>query len=293
MAVTRVGILSPGDMGASVGASLLAHGLRVLCCLDGRSERTRMLAQTAGLEERGTLTELVTECQVILSIMVPAAAEHAAALVASAIATTKSKVVFADCNAVAPATTMQINAIITEAGGRFVDGGIIGGPPSPSTTPRFYVSGRYAPTLAELDGKGIEVPVIGSEPGKASALKMCYASLTKGSSALHTAALVAAEQMDIYDNLLAELNHSQSTMLQRMDGVRSLSAKAFRWVGEMEEIAATFKAAGVSELLHKGAAETFALVADSELGHERPETIDSSRSLHDTVKAFARKSKPQ
>ncbi len=289
MSVKSVGILSPGDMGGKVGAALAQSGFHILTCLHGRSERTKKLAAEAGFQDTDSLKELVTLCDLLLSILVPDAAPDVADAVADAIKITGKELVFADCNAISPNTVMEMHNVITNAGGKFIDVGIIGAPPSviDGNTPRFYASGEHAHILGELDGKGITVPIIGGGPGKASGLKMCYASLTKGTAALHTAALVVAERMEMYKELIRELEFSQSGMLRKMESVNGLSAKAFRWVGEMEEIANTFEAVGVTPMLHKGAADVFRMIADSHIGEERPETIDKSRTLNDTVRIFA------
>ena len=139
----------------------------------------------------------------------------------------------------------------------------------------------------QLDGHGILVRPLGGEVGRASGIKMCYASVTKGTSALHAAALTAAEVMGLGEELLAEFAESQGQRLKAMGGVNSLSAKAFRWIGEMQEIAATYERAGVSPGFHEGAEHIFRLIAESPIGHERPETVDRDRTLEETVAIFA------
>jgi 3-hydroxyisobutyrate dehydrogenase-like beta-hydroxyacid dehydrogenase len=177
--------------------------------------------------------------------------------------------------------------VISAAGGRFIDAGIIGSPPGRSAAPRFYVSGPHETVMAELDGRGISVRLMGGEVGRASGIKMCYAALTKGTNALYAATLTAAESLGLYDDLQKELEASQQGMLKGMQGIVGLPGKAFRWVGEMEEIAATFASAGVTPKIHEGAADVFRMVADSALGNERPETVDRGRTVRDTVRAFA------
>ena len=288
MTVRTVGILSPGDMGSNVGRALRENGFEVVTSLEGRSERTRTLAAEAGLADAGSLRALVERADLILSIMVPSEAEGLAGEVAGVIRQTGKPVAFADCNAISPETVKGIGRTIEAAGGRFIDAGIIGGPPrNGSTPPRFYASGPHEAVLGELDGRGISVPLLGGEVGRASAVKMCYAAITKGTQALYAATLLAAESLGAYDDLMAEIASSQPETLKRMNSVTGISSKAFRWVGEMEEIAATFADAGSTPLIHQGAAEIFQLIADSPIGDERPETVDRSRSLHDTVKLFA------
>jgi len=286
MPVKTVAILSPGDMGSGVGAALHASGLEVITSLDGRSERTKSLAAQAGLIDVGSLNDVMDRADLVLSILVPSEAESLAARAAEAIRTVGKPVAFADCNAVSPDTAKRMAAVIDAADGRFIDAGIIGSPPRGGKPPRFYASGPHEAVLGELDGRGITVPLMGGEVGRASAIKMCYASVTKGTQALYAAALVAAESLGTYDELIAEMESRQPEMLKRVQGVAALSAKAHRWIGEMEEIASTFAAAGVTPKLHEGSADIFQVIADSPIGDERPETIDRSRSLHETVKLF-------
>ena len=194
---------------------------------------------------------------------------------------------FADCNPVAPATALQMAEIIDGAGGRYVDAGIIGSPPGRGEPPRFYASGPNEGILAQLDGRGIAVPTMGGANGRASAIKMCYASLSKGAMSLYTNALVAAWNLGIFDEFIAEMESSQQAVLSNMQGVNGLGAKAFRWVEEMEQISATFGAAGATPHMHKGAADTYKMIEQSPIGHERPETIDKSRPLRETVRLLA------
>lgn len=287
MQVRRIAILSPGEMGHSVGRCLLAGGFDVATCLTGRSERTRTLTAAAGIRDEPDLDVLVRDIDLILSILVPDQALALARLVAEVLNRTGSSPAYADCNAVSPDTAREIDRVISGAGGRFIDAGIIGGPPGADEKPRFYASGPYEAILTQLDGHGILVLPLGGEVGRASGIKMCYASVTKGTSALHAAALTAAEVMGLGEELLAEFADSQAPRLKAMGGVNSLSAKAFRWIGEMREIAATYEKAGVSPGFHVGAEHIFRLIAESPIGHERPETVDSNRTLEETVALFA------
>ena len=287
MQVLRIAILSPGEMGHSVGRCLLDGGFDVATCLTGRSERTRTLTEAAGIRDVPDLDELVRETDLILAILVPDQALALAGQVAEVIKRTGSSPAYADCNAISPDSAREIDRIVTAAGGRFIDAGIIGGPPGAGEKTRFYASGPHEALLTQLDGHGILVRPLGGEVGRASGIKMCYASVTKGTSALHAAALIAAETMDLSEDLLAEFAESQAQRLKAMGGVNSLSAKAFRWIGEMHEIAATYDQAGVTPHFHEGAAEIFRLMAESPIGHERPETVDRNRTLEETVAIFA------
>lgn len=289
MAVETVGIMSPGDMGSGVGGVLKQHGLTVLTALDGRSEDSRERAAEQGIEDTGSLDELVKACDLILSILVPSEAFSFSQDVAESIVRTGSDVAVADCNAVSPATCIRIDEIITAAGGKFIDAGIIGGSPRTGAVPRIYASGEHAPILGELDGKGIAVPVLNGPVGRASGLKMCYAAITKGTAALYASTLMTAKSLGLYEDLVREMQGSQAKTLAAMDGVKSVSARAFRWIGEMEEIAATFEDAGTTPKIHMGAAETFQQIADSSIGHERVGTVDRDRTLEQTIEQLLTK----
>ena len=287
MALGTVAILSPGSMGSAVGQALRESGYDVVTNLDGRSERTRALAEEAGFRAVSGIDSIVEEADLVMSILVPSEAISVAREAAAAMKRTGANPAYADCNAVSPDTARELGGIIEAAGGRFIDAGIIGGPPGSGSPPRFYASGPHEAVIGELDGKGIIVPLLGGDVGRASAIKMCYASLTKGVSALQTAALVAAYRLGLSSELEEEMSSSQANVLAQMQSVIGLPGKAFRWVGEMEEIAATFESVGVTGNFHHGAAEIFKMVADSPLGDERPETIDPNRTLQETVEVFA------
>ncbi len=287
MPVETVAVLSPGDMGSAVGAALKSNGLRVITALVGRSERTKELAESSGIEDVGTLGDVVREADLVLSILVPDQSEALAADVAAEISKAGKPVAFADCNAVSPETGKRMAAVIDSAGGRFIDAGIIGSPPRGGTPPRFYASGPHEAVLGELDGRGITVPLMGGEVGRASAIKMCFAAVSKGTLAMYAAALTAAQSLGTYEDFIAEMESSSAETLEAMRRVSTVSDRAFRWIGEMQEIADTFEAAGVTPKLHEGSRDIFQMITDSPIGHERPETVDRSRSLHDTVKLFA------
>ncbi len=273
-------------MGSGVGGILVRSGLRVITSLKGRSEASSTRAAEQGIVDVGSLDDVVASSDLMLSILVPSEALAFAASAAESIVRTNSHVAFADCNAVSPATGVKIGKIITAAGGMFIDAGIIGGSPRTGAIPRFYASGEHAGILAELDGKGISVPVMRGAVGRASGLKMLYAALTKGTAALHASTLMAAKSLGLFDDLIHELEQSQSGTLTAMGRVNSISAQAFRWIGEMEEIASTFEDAGVTPNIHAGAAETFQKISDSSIGRERVGTVDQDRTLEDTVAAM-------
>jgi 3-hydroxyisobutyrate dehydrogenase-like beta-hydroxyacid dehydrogenase len=267
-----VAIMSPGDMGHAVAAMLRGHGLRVITCLEGRSARTRALAGQAGIEAVPDDDALVREADLLLSILVPAQAERLAQRIAAALERTGEALVYVDCNAIAPQTARRIGALVEAAGARFVDAGIIGPPPKAGTRTPFYASGEHAKNFAVLRDFGLDVRPVGERPGDASAVKMCYAALTKGTTALMTELSVAAERLGVAAVLRQEFSESQQAALERMaKGVPAMIPKAHRWVGEMEEIARTFEDCGLTPKTYLGAAEIYDFVAHTSLGQVAPE----------------------
>src|SRR5690606_24859227 len=246
---------------------------RVISRLAGRSERTRALAERAGIEEVTDDDALVRKADIVLSILVPAEAVALAERIARAIGASGARPLYVDCNAIAPQTTRRIAEIVEGAGARFVDAGIIGPPPRPgASSTRFYASGPDAAAFAQLREFGLDVRVVGDQPGQASAVKMCYAALTKGTTALMTELSIAAERLGVGAALRAAFEHSQPAMLERMRrAVPEMVPKAHRWVGEMEEIAKTFDACGLTPRTYQGAAEIYALVAGTGIGRISPE----------------------
>ncbi len=288
MSLPTLAILMPGDMGHAVGRTLREHGHRVLTCLEGRSARTHALAEAAGLEDAGDLRKLVTEADMILSILPPASALPQAQDVAKAMGEAGTSPVYVDCNAISPTLTREVGSVIAISGAAYIDCGIIGLAPGKGTGTRFYVSGADTAPMEALNGKGIEVLALEGGIGAASGLKMCYSGLTKGKWTLQTAVLLAAQQLGLGDALVSEFEFSQQEELSAMrQRVSRLPADSQRWIGEMEEIAATFADVGVPSDFHKGAAEIFRLLAKTPFAGETRETIDTSRTMEESIAVYA------
>ena len=281
--VKTVGVLSPGDMGHSVGAFLCSNGLRVITCLQGRSERTRKLAAEAGIVDVPSYEDLVREADLILAILVPAQAPNVAQRVAQALSATGAEVVYADCNAIAPQTAIAIGETIVAAGGQFIDASIIGGPPRGDSHPRVYCCGPDTSAFEALQGYGLNVTVLGEEIGLASAIKMCYAAWTKGSTALCTELLIAAKAMGVFDALEREFASSQSVMLMRMQRLPAMPIKSRRFVGEMVEIAKSFGDVGLTPKILEGAADLYRFVGATHLADRTPEDTSPLLSLEETL----------
>ena len=280
-----IAILSPGVMGAGVGAALAGHGHVVTTCVAGRSRETRERAARLGFRLAVDLESLLAEADLVLSILPPEAASGLARAVAAAMRRTGHAPAYADCNAVSPETARAIGTLFEGTGAPFIDAGIIGAAPHPDRPPtRFYVSGEAAGLMRALDGKGISVRRIGPEIGDASAVKMCYASITKGTNALHTAAMTVADALGVGETVRAEIGESlPAIMLHMRATIPRLPADSGRWVGEMHEIARTFASAGATPRFHQGAAEVFRLLDATPYGRETRQTMDTARSLEATI----------
>ena len=274
MGIKTVGIISPGDMGAATGKVLREHGLDVLACLEGRSDLTRLRAQEAGLRIVADYGELALSCDLILSILVPSEAVATAQQVADCVKAAGASPVYADLNAIAPQTTQRIGTIFSDAGARFVDGGILGGPPPEGNT-RFYVSGPDLETVTALRDFGLDVRVVGDSVGQASGLKMVYAASSKGSTALWTQLLAGASAMGLGDMLAKELAGSPVFEAMRRS-IPSMPRRSRRFVGEMEEIAATFESLGMTPRIFQGAADMYRLVGSGSMGRQTSREPDPS-----------------
>ena len=288
MKIESIGLMSPGDMGQAVAMQMKAKGLNVYTALEHRSERTRALARAAGLTDLGTLARLVVECDVVLSVMNPGAALGFACDVADALRATGSSTLFVDCNAIAPDTAHEIARVVEGAGARFLDAGIIGPPPRGDAKTDLYVSGPGAVDLEQLGGAQLIVHVIGERIADASALKMCYGALNKGTQALWLDVLMAAQRLGVGGILEQQLRQSQADLHDRaLSQFPSMPPKAHRWVPEMLEIAKTLAAAGITPKIFEGAADIYRFVADTALGKETPENRDQARDGEDVVRILA------
>lgn len=288
MKIEHVGVMSPGDMGQAVAIQIKAKGLNVYTALEHRSERTKGLAREAGLIDAGSLAQLVARCDVVLSVMDPGSAVAFAREVSDAIRAAGRHTLVVDCNAIAPDTAREIAGIVQQAGGRFLDGGIIGPPPRGKAKTNLYVCGPGAADLEQLAGPQLIVRVIGDGVADASALKMCYGALNKGTQALWLEVLIAAERLGIAGLLDEQLQASQGDGYKRALGqFPILPPKAYRWVPEMLEIAKTLDGAGVTPQMFQGAADVYRFVAATSLGKETPENRDKAREGKDVVRLLA------
>ncbi len=233
-----IAVVAPGMMGSGVGQRLAENGADVVTSLAGRGGASAERARAAGM--RAVEDAALAEAEVILSIVPPGSALALAERLAPVLREAAHKPIYVDCNAVSPATAARIAAVIAPTGAAFVDGGILGGPPRPgSTGTSIYVSGPDAPRAAKLTEYGLEMKLLGAGIGEASALKMSYAGITKGFTALASAMILAATRGGSAEALHAELAQSQKALFGWLTRqVPNMYPKAYRWVAEMEEISA-------------------------------------------------------
>ena len=264
MGVT-VAIMAQGTMGAGVGKRLHERGAGVRTLLSGRSEASANRARAAGMQPAADERELLSGADYFLSILPPDQAEGLASRLAPALQSLPVKPVYVDCNAVSPQTAARIAAIVEPTGAAFVDGGIIGGPPREGYSPAIYASGPQAERTRAVAEYGIDWRIIDGPIGAASGLKMSYAGITKGTTAIAAAMLLGAARFGCAEALIAELSSSQPEMLARMKrGIPGMYDKAYRWIGEMEEISDFLDANAPSSDMYKGIARLYEFLASAE-----------------------------
>jgi len=256
-----VAVIASGMMGSGVAGRLTQHRVVVLTTLAGRSADSVARAGAAGMKDASDAD--IANTDIILSIVPPGEALALAERLAPYLTETNRKPVYVDCNAVNPATVARIAAVIEPTGARFVDGGIIGGPPAPGTTgTSIYVSGPHAGEVAVLTEYGLEIRVLDAAIGAASALKMSYAGITKGFTALGAAMMLAAGRGGAADDLRRELAASQPALFDWLSRqTPKMYSKAYRWVAEMEEISGFTGQDAAAGKIFDGAAEFYRRIA--------------------------------
>jgi L-threonate 2-dehydrogenase len=273
-----VAIIAPGAMGAAVGKRLTAHGVRVLTSLTGRSDATVARARDAGMAAASDAE--IGAADFMLSILPPGDALALAQRLAPILSASNAKPVYVDCNAINPATVARVAAAIAPTGCPFVDAGIIGPPPPPIPPqagegglgvpgPRFYASGEAAPRFATLRQYGLDVRVLDGPLAAASALKMSYAGITKGTQAIGAAMMLAAMRGGSAAALFDELSFSQKEMLTQFQRqLPAMPAKAYRWIAEMQEIAGFVGDDPAARELYRGAAHFYQRMAEDFSGDQ-------------------------
>ena len=252
-----IGILHPGEMGISVAASALQSGHQVCYASEGRSDATLARAAEHDLHDLKTLAELCKTCSIIISVCPP----HAAVDVAQQVIDRGFKGLYLDANAISPHKSQRVGEMLTSADIRYVDGGIIGGPAWIPGETWLYLSGVESESklIEKCFSEGpLEVNIVGEEIGRASALKMCYAAYTKGTTALLTSILALSESLSVREDLYTQWEHDWPGFpTQTESRARRVTAKAWRFAGEMDEIAETFEAQGLPGGYHWAAGEVY------------------------------------
>ena len=260
-----VAVMAQGTMGAGVGKRLAERGATVKTLLSGRSEASANRAKAAGMTPAADERDLLHGADYFLSILPPDQAEGLASRLAPALQSLPKKPVYVDCNAVSPQTALRIAGIVEPTGAAFVDGGIIGGPPREGYSPAIYASGPDAERTKPIAEYGIDWRIIAGPVGAASGLKMSYAGITKGTTAIAAAMLLGAARFGCAEALIAELSSSQPEMLKRMQrGIPGMYDKAYRWVGEMQEISDFLDANAPSSEMYRGIARLYEFLAAAE-----------------------------
>jgi putative dehydrogenase len=260
----RVAVIGAGEMGAAVGRRLRECGAKVTTSLRGRSAASVERVKRAGLEVVDD-DVLVRDADFVMSIVPPGVAIEVAERFKAPLLSVDAKPIFVECNAIAPSTTRRIEEILR--GVRFIDAGIIGGPPAagsqdPAKGPRFYASGADAQKLTRLANYGLVISVLDAPVGAASALKLAYAGMTKGFTALATAMLNAASREGLADALRVELARTQPQFLARLErSIPDMFPKANRWVAEMEQIAQFVGDDREGATIYEGAARLYEWIA--------------------------------
>lgn len=289
MTAPTVGIVSIGEMGQAVGSLLKRHGARVVTSLNGRSKRTVGLAAQADIEDVGGYEQLTGTVDIFISILEPAHALDVAKEMAAAMRSTGATPPYVDANAVSPTTMGEIAKTVGAAGAEVVDASIIGMPPKTTEMARFYASGGALDRFLELRGFGLDVRSLGDDIGEASAMKMAFAAITKGFTAVATASLITAHHYGVSDAVLDELSSFQPQLFERAEFfVPQMPPKARRWVGEMEEIADTYDSIGLTPDLFRAIADIYRMVGTTDLASETPEERDPTRTLDDVIATLSR-----
>ena len=275
--MTRIGILHPGEMGSSIAAAAIHNGHQVYWVAQDRGPKTRARAEKHQLTEADSLSQLCQMSEVILSICPP----HAAEEVARSVVVAGFKGLYLDANAISPQRAIRIGEMLEAKAIRFVDGGIIGGPAWRPRETWLYLSGEHADQIAACFSRGpLETRIIGNEIGRASALKMCYAAYTKGSTALLAAVLATSEALGVREGLYRQWDWDENGFSEQVNRrMTRVTAKAWRFEGEMHEIASTFHDAGIPDGFHMAAAEVYRRMADFKDAAEMPPLEDVLKAL--------------
>ncbi|CCK32948.1 putative NAD(P)-binding protein (plasmid) [Streptomyces davaonensis JCM 4913] len=273
-----VGILHPGTMGAAVAACASANAAEVLWCEAGRSTASAERAAQFGLTRVATLAELLDRSDIVISLCPPAAAED----LAHDVARHRFTGVYVDANAINPARAQRIAALLAPDA-TVVDGGVVGSPPVGGKAPTLYLSGPGNATArieTLFTGTAVRTAVLGTGIGKASALKLAYASFQKTSRVLVALAVGMAREHGVDQELIEVASRRADSYLSEPQYIAKTAARAWRWGPELEEAADTLAAAGLPPEMLRAAASTLARWNDAK--------DDSELTLTDALDQLAR-----
>ena len=254
-----IGLIGLGEMGSEIGRYLVMNDLEVISVYEGRSEISKKRASKYKIRDAGSIEQFCKISDLVISIIPPDKAVETANLYTSY--KNKDGQIYCDLNAISTITAKKIKLLLDEKKIDYVDGAIMGGPPTENYSPRIYLSGKLSEKFNFLNGKGIDLMVLKGSDFKASATKMVYASITKGSKALVAGALIAAKKNNVYDELMEELKYSEEYFsLVAKNQIPNIKHKAYRWVGEMNEISLTYKESGLTGGFHSEAENVYELI---------------------------------
>jgi len=275
--MSKIGIMHPGEMGVSIAASAIYNGHQVYWMSGDRSDKTRTRAEKYNLIEINSLVEFCQTCEFIFSICPP----HVAEEIAQSVIEAGFKGLYLDANAISPQRTIQFGQRMEANDIQFVDGGIIGGPAWAPKETWLYLSGQHAHEVAACFSNGLlETKIVGEKVGKASALKMCYAAYSKGTTALLAAILATAESVGVREELYQQWDMDDKGFSEEVNRrVTRVTAKAWRFEGEMKEIATTFREVGLPDGFHQSAAEIYHRIANFKDSSEAPSLTDLLEAL--------------
>ncbi len=272
-----IGLLHPGEMGVSVGASAKAGGHKVYWASEGRSAETHRRAQKAELQELKSLRELCDRVEVILSVCPP----HAAEDVLHTVVNTGFQGIFLDANAISPQKSVRMAAFCDSNGVSYVDGGIVGGPAWEPDSTFLFLCGDQQEAIAKLFAEGLlETHLLGDKIGRASALKVCFAAYSKGSTALISMILAGAESLGVRQDLMNLWSHDGSEFAEQAERrARRVTRKAWRFAGEMNEIADTFSGQGLPGGFHQASRLIYTRMSHLKESEELPSIEEVVRAL--------------
>jgi 3-hydroxyisobutyrate dehydrogenase-like beta-hydroxyacid dehydrogenase len=292
MTVSTIALIAPGDMGHALGMRLVKDGgLRVVTSLTGRGDRSKALAKKAGMIHVGDDVDLIRQADVFISVVPPGRALTVAKRFAKAIKAAGKPIAYADLNAISPMTAEQVAKAVGAAGARFVDGGIVGGAPvEGAALPRILVSGPDLTDVLSLNEKGLKFVEVGTRAGQASGLKICFASISKGLLGLGALAFTSAKVMGVDQALRKELERGPhlGAFERRFPDLGPVS---YRFAEEMDQIAETFGAAGMTPKVFQGMADLYRFIEKTPLGSETLENVVLGSTMDKVVGVLAEAAK--